>query len=72
MREKNRRKSSALFLTAAVLILAAVTVAGILLEGEAVETDFTRKNLPPSASWLFRHGLDGAGLRWPEPLRACR
>ena len=59
MREKNRRKSSALFLTAAVLILAAVTVAGILLEGEAVETDFTRKNLPPSASWLF--GTDWMG-----------
>ena len=57
--ERNRRRSSILFLLAAVLILAAVTVSGILLEGTATETDFSRTNLAPGAGGLF--GTDWMG-----------
>ena len=58
-KEPNRRKSTILFLIAAVLILAAVTVAGILLEGRAAVTDFTRTNLKPSLQYPF--GTDWMG-----------
>lgn len=58
-KESNRRKSTLLFLAAAVLILAAVTAAGILLEGRATETDFTRTNLAPGPGHLF--GTDWMG-----------
>ena len=57
--ERNRRRSSILFLLAAALILAAVTVSGILLEGTATETDFSRTNLAPGAGGLF--GTDWMG-----------
>lgn len=63
MKEKiypeNRRKSTILFLIAAVAILAAVTAAGILLEESAMETDFSRTNLKPSLEYLF--GTDWMG-----------
>ena len=56
---KNRRKSTILFLAAAVVILGAVTVSGIFLEGTATETDFSRTNLAPGAGGLF--GTDWMG-----------
>lgn len=63
MKEKiypeNRRKSTILFLIAAVAILAAVTAAGILMEESAMETDFSRTNLKPSPEYLF--GTDWMG-----------
>ena len=63
MKEKiypeNRRKSTILFLIAAVAILAAVTAAGILMEESAMETDFSRTNLKPSLEYLF--GTDWMG-----------
>ena len=46
-KESNRRKSTLLFLAAAVLILAAVRAGGVPLEGRAAETGFTRDNLEP-------------------------
>ncbi len=63
MKEKiypeNRRKSTILFLIAAAAILAAVTAAGILMEENAMETDFSRTNLKPSLEYLF--GTDWMG-----------
>ena len=60
MKEKiypeNRRKSTILFLIAAVAILAAVTA---LMEENAMETDFSRTNLKPSLEYLF--GTDWMG-----------
>lgn len=45
-RKMNRRQSTLIFLAAATLFLACVTVAGILLEDRALETDF------PESIWL--------------------
>lgn len=56
---ENRRQSTVLFLTAAAVILAAVTVSGILLEERGMETDFARTNLTPSLQYLF--GTDWMG-----------
>ena len=56
---ENRRQSTILFLIAAAVILAAVTVSGILLEDTGMETDFTRRNLTPSLQYLF--GTDWMG-----------
>lgn len=56
---ENRRQSTILFLIAAAVILAAVTVSGILLEETGMETDFTRRNLTPSLQYLF--GTDWMG-----------
>lgn len=55
----NQRIRTVAFLIAAVVILAVVTVAGILTEGYAVETDFSRRNLSPSLQHLF--GTDWMG-----------
>ena len=71
---KNRRKSTILFLAAAVVILGAVTVSGIFLEGTATETDFSRTNLAPGAGGLFGTDWMGRdmlartlkGLPWPD------
>lgn len=57
--EKNQRLRTVIFLIVAVLILAAVTTAGILTEDYAVETDFSRRNLSPSLQHLF--GTDWMG-----------
>lgn len=46
-------------LALAVLLLAAVTAAGILLRDAAAVTDFTRKNLPPTPAYPF--GTDWMG-----------
>ena len=56
---ENRRQSTILFLIAAAVILAAVTVSGILLEETGMETDFARTNLTPSLQYLF--GTDWMG-----------
>lgn len=56
---ENRRQSTILFLIAAAVILAEVTVSGILLEERGMETDFARTNLTPSLQYLF--GTDWMG-----------
>ena len=55
----NRRKSTAVLIAVSVLLLAGVMIAGILLSGQAMETDFSRKNEAPSAAFLF--GTDWMG-----------
>ena len=54
----SRKKALLLFCTAAVL-LCAVAVAGIFLEGRAMQTDFSQKNLAPSLQYPF--GTDWMG-----------
>lgn len=58
-RKMNRRQSTLIFLAAASVFLAAVTVAGILLEDRALETDFSRINLAPCLRYPF--GTDWMG-----------
>lgn len=58
-RKMNRRQSTLIFLAAATLFLACVTVAGILLEDRALETDFSRINLAPCLRYPF--GTDWMG-----------
>lgn len=55
----NQRLRTVAFLAVAAVILAAITAAGILTEGYAVETDFSQKNLGPSLQHLF--GTDWMG-----------
>ena len=55
----NQRLWTTVFFLAAVVILTAVTAAGILTEGYAVETDFSQRNLSPSRQHLF--GTDWMG-----------
>lgn len=57
--ETNQRLRTVVFLIVAVVILAAVTVAGILTEDYAVETDFSQRNLSPGLQHLF--GTDWMG-----------
>lgn len=57
--ETNQRLRTVIFLIVAVVILAAVTVAGILTEDYAVETDFSQRTLSPSLQHLF--GTDWMG-----------
>lgn len=57
-RVANRRATLAAFVLA-VALLAAVVVAGRVLDGAAVATDFTAKNLAPSLAHLF--GTDWMG-----------
>ena len=54
----SRKKALLLFCTAAVL-LCAVAVSGIFLEGRAMQTDFSQKNLAPSLQYPF--GTDWMG-----------
>ncbi len=56
---KNRRKSTLLLLILAALLLCAVVLSGAALARQAVETDFTRKNLAPCVPFLF--GTDWMG-----------
>lgn len=55
----NRRKAMAALLAVSVLLLAAIAIAGQVLREQALATDFTRKNLPPSLSYPF--GTDWMG-----------
>lgn len=59
MKHVNRRMATLLFLGVAVAILTGVTVSGILLNETAMTTDFSRKDLAPSLSFLF--GTDWMG-----------
>ena len=55
----NRRQGALLLLLLAAVLLCAAAVAGMLLKGRAMETDFSRKNLAPCAQFLF--GTDWMG-----------
>ena len=55
----NRRQSTLLFLLVSLVILAGITVAGVLLEEQASATDFTRTNLAPGRAFWF--GTDWMG-----------
>lgn len=55
----NRRQSTLLFLLVSLVILAGITVAGVLLEEQAAVTDFTRTNLAPGRAFWF--GTDWMG-----------
>ena len=55
----NQRKTMLLLMALSVALLAAVTVAGQALEQQALVTDFSRKNLPPSLAYPF--GTDFMG-----------
>lgn len=57
--ERNQRRSTFGFLAVTVLLLAAVTVLGILLEGKGTETDFAGTNQTPGIAHLF--GTDWMG-----------
>ena len=59
MKVTNRRRSTLWLILFAVAVLAAVTVAGILLNGRAMESDFARKNLMPCLEYPF--GTDWMG-----------
>ena len=59
MKVTNRRRSTLWLIVFAVAVLAAVTVAGILLNGQAMESDFARKNLMPCLEYPF--GTDWMG-----------
>lgn len=59
MRRENIRTKAALSFGAAVLFLAVVTVAGHIFMEEAMEADFSRKNLAPCFEYLF--GTDWMG-----------
>ena len=61
--ETNQRFRTVIFLIVAVVILAAVTAAGILTEDYAVETDFSQRNLSPSLQHLF-----GTDWMWRDML----
>ena len=59
MTTTNRRRSTLFLVLFAVAVLAAVTVAGILLNGRAMESDFARQNLMPCLEYPF--GTDWMG-----------
>ena len=59
MTTTNRRRSTLFLVIFAVAVLAAITVAGILLNGRAMESDFARKNLMPCLEYPF--GTDWMG-----------
>ena len=59
MNHWNGRKNALFLLVTAAVVLCAVAVAGGLLGGQAMVTDFTRKNLAPCGSFLF--GTDWMG-----------
>ena len=59
MKPRNRRLTTLWFVGRAALSLLAVTVAGLLLEERAMETDFSRQNLAPSLAAPF--GTDWMG-----------
>ncbi len=58
-KERNGRRSALLVLAAVILVLTAVTAAGILLSDSALETDFTRRSLSPCLEYPF--GTDWMG-----------
>ena len=59
MRRLNQRQRALLLLLLAAAVLLAITLAGALLTGRAMETDFSRLNLAPDLPYLF--GTDWMG-----------
>ena len=59
MRKMNGRERTVLLFVMAVLFLALITIAGHFFAKAAMETDFSRKNLPPCPKYLF--GTDWLG-----------
>ena len=59
MKKRSRRKAALSLLILSLCLLLAVTLAGVLLRDAAMETDFSRKNLPPSLRYPF--GTDWMG-----------
>ena len=59
MKKRSRRKAALSLLILSLCLLLAVTLAGVLLRDTAMETDFSRKNLPPSPRYPF--GTDWMG-----------
>ena len=59
MKRLNRRQGMVLLLIGAAVLLAAVTVAGILLEPRAMQTDFSQTNRMPCPEYPF--GTDWMG-----------
>ena len=59
MRAFNRRQTALVLLIFALILLCAVTAAGVALADKAMVTDFTRKNLAPCGQFLF--GTDWMG-----------
>ena len=57
--KSNKQRQAAVFFSAALLFLAAVTAAGVLCREAALETDFSRKNLAPCREYWF--GTDWMG-----------
>lgn len=55
----NQRQKAKVLLAVAVFFLVAVAVAGVFCHDAAMETDFSRKNLPPSLMYPF--GTDWLG-----------
>ena len=58
-RHLNRRQRTLLLVFCSVIALLTVTVAGGLLSGQAMVTDFSRKNLAPCMAYPF--GTDWMG-----------
>ncbi|MDD6212111.1 MAG: ABC transporter permease [Clostridiales bacterium] len=59
MKKMNGRILTVVLFTAAVLFLAGITIAGQIYADEAMVTDFSRKNMPPCAEYIF--GTDWMG-----------
>lgn len=59
MRRMNGRERTVLLFGMAVMFLALITIAGQLFAKAAMETDFSRKNMPPCLEYLF--GTDWMG-----------
>lgn len=55
----NKRKTAVVLMALSLLVLVGITAAGHFLEQEAMVTDFSRKNLPPSFQYPF--GTDWMG-----------
>lgn len=59
MKKYNNRQSAIFLFIAFTVLLCAVTAAGMGLEGRAVKTDFSNKNLKPCIAYIF--GTDWMG-----------
>ena len=55
----NNRQRIRILLGASALVLCGVTVAGLLLSGSALKTDFSQKNIAPGLTHFF--GTDWMG-----------
>ena len=55
----NNRQRIRILLGASALVLCSVTVAGLLLSGSALKTDFSQKNIAPGLTHFF--GTDWMG-----------